>query len=537
MTILKCKMCGGDIIVNENQTYGTCDSCGSTMTLPKIEDERRANVFNRANHLRRQNDFDKAISAYERILNEDNTDAEAHWGIVLSRYGIEYVEDPQTHERIPTCHRVQTNSILADTDYLAAIEHAPDGYTRSLYEEEAKHIFGIQKEILSISNREDPYDVFICYKETSESGSRTKDSTIAQDVYYQLINEGYKVFFSRISLEDKLGQQYEPYIFAALNSAKVMVVIGTKREHFEAVWVKSEWLRYLDLMKKDRSKLLIPCYSDMDAYDLPEELSMLQSQDMNRIGFIQDLIRGVKKVVETAKFKPLEQTSLKPVQEDVAPSLMSLYERGKMFLEVGNWKNARAYFNRALDINPKFAPAYVGILCAQTATKTEADLVNAKYPLYLFIEFQYAIQFADDRYRATLNGYNQTNNERLELKEQKDKYERAIKYMDDAIRVRDDLIKEKTSYYTSAKYLFDDVWLYQEAKVKSLECAKLIGKLKVKAERLTEQERLADEQQRLLYEKIRLRDKRKEVLTTVFSLLFVAFWVLLVLGVGFGWFL
>ena len=125
----------------------------------------------------------------------------------------------------------------------------------------------------------------------------------------------------------------------------------------------------------------------------------------------------------------------------------------------------------------------------------------------------------------------------MELKEQKDKYERAIKYMDDAIRVRDDLIKEKTSYYTSAKYLFDDVWLYQEAKVKSLECAKLIGKLKVKAERLTEQERLADEQQRLLYEKIRLRDKRKEVLTTVFSLLFVAFWVLLVLGVGFGWFL
>lgn len=49
MTILKCKMCGGDIIVNENQTYGTCDSCGSTMTLPKIEDECSANNINCAN--------------------------------------------------------------------------------------------------------------------------------------------------------------------------------------------------------------------------------------------------------------------------------------------------------------------------------------------------------------------------------------------------------------------------------------------------------------------------------------------------------
>ena len=76
MTILKCMMCGGDIIVNENQTYGTCDSCGSTMTLPKIDDERHANAFNRANHFHRQNDFDKAIGTYERILNEDNTDAE-----------------------------------------------------------------------------------------------------------------------------------------------------------------------------------------------------------------------------------------------------------------------------------------------------------------------------------------------------------------------------------------------------------------------------------------------------------------------------
>ena len=147
MAILKCKMCGGDIQATDS-AYGTCDSCGSTMTLPKASDERKANLFNRANHYRRQNEFDKAVQAYENILNEDSADAEAHWGVVLSRYGIEYVEDPVTHERVPTCHRVQTESIMTDADYMATLEYAPDEYTKSLYEEEAKKISEIQKGIL-----------------------------------------------------------------------------------------------------------------------------------------------------------------------------------------------------------------------------------------------------------------------------------------------------------------------------------------------------------------------------------------------------
>ena len=77
---------------------------------------------------------------------------------------------------------------------------------------------------------------------------------MAQDLYYQLVQEGYKVFFSRITLEDKIGMAYEPYIFAALNSAKVMVVVGTKPEYFNAVWVKNEWSRFLKLIKSNKNK-------------------------------------------------------------------------------------------------------------------------------------------------------------------------------------------------------------------------------------------------------------------------------------------
>ena len=163
MMIFKCKMCGGNLEVNEKSTVGTCQYCGSTMTLPKDSDEKKANLFNRANHYRRNNDFDKAMVTYENILNEDNNDAEAHWGVVLCKYGIEYVEDPKTNKRIPTCHRAQYGSVLADEDYKQALANADD-QARTLYEQEAKAIEGIQKQILEISAKEEPFDVFICWK-------------------------------------------------------------------------------------------------------------------------------------------------------------------------------------------------------------------------------------------------------------------------------------------------------------------------------------------------------------------------------------
>ena len=425
MAVLKCKMCGGDIQAKDGAAYGTCTSCGTTSTLPKASDERKANLFNRANHFRRQNDFDKAMQAYESILNDDNEDAEAHWNVVLSRYGIEYVKDPATGQRVPVCRRVQSEPILKDADYLEALKYAPDPYAKSLYEEEAKKISEIQKRILAISSKEQPYDVFICYKEKTDGGSRTKDSAIAQDIYYELTKDGYKVFFARITLEDKLGKQYEPYIFSALNSAKVMLVIGTKKEHFEAVWVKNEWSRFLAIMKKDPSRLLIPCYSGMDAYDIPDELSALQSQDMSKIGFIQDILRGVKKILDASKSKSAEKAP-SATSAGAAPGVESLMKRGKLFLEDSDWKQANEYFDRVLDIDPEYAPAYVGKLCAELNVQQEELLGNYKEPILERNNFKKAVRFADANYRAKLEGYNKSIQERL-AEERRREQERIAK--------------------------------------------------------------------------------------------------------------
>ena len=398
--IIKCKMCGGDIEFTSGATYGTCEYCGSTSTIPKADDESKLNRYNRANHFRRQCEFDKALAAYEKILEQDDKDAEAHWGAVISRYGIEYVEDPATKKRIPTCHRVQLTSILADEDYKAAVENAPDAESRRLYEEEAARIAEIQKGILAISQNEKPYDVFICYKETDESGQRTHDSQWAQEVYYGLTEQGYKVFFSRITLEDKLGQEYEPYIFAALQSAKVMVVIGSKPEYFNAVWVKNEWSRYLALMTNDRRRLLIPCYRGMDPYDLPDELSSLQSQDMSKIGFMQDLIRGIKKVLDadkkTEKVQVVQQVVQTAAPETGTPGVASLMKRVELFLEDGDFQQASEYIDRVLDLDPEYAPAYAAKVCAAARVRKVEDLAEATFLYDDNLDWQKALRFTRD---------------------------------------------------------------------------------------------------------------------------------------------
>ena len=328
MAVIKCKMCGGDLVLMEGQSVAECEFCGSRQTVPASDNEKKLTLFGRAHRLRTTCDFDKAAGIYETIIADFPDEAEAYWGLVLCKYGIEYVDDPVTAEKIPTCHRASFVRLQDHENYKAALARA-DYSAKWLYEKEAARIDGIMADVLDISRNEPPYDIFICYKETDAVGQRTVDSVLAQDLYDALTQKGYRVFFARITLEDKLGRQYEPYIFAALNSAKIMLVVGTSYEHFTAVWVQNEWSRFLRFMAKDKSKLLIPCYKDMDAYDLPDQFKMLQAQDLGKIGATQDLLRGIDKVtgknlatpVSTPSVNPTEDSPSAPPQEQSVESL------------------------------------------------------------------------------------------------------------------------------------------------------------------------------------------------------------------------
>ena len=414
MAVFRCKMCGGDLEISEGASIATCEYCGSKQTLPKIMDENLQGLYNRANTLRIKSEFDKAEKLYEKIIQSDDTQAEAYWGLILCKYGIEYVDDPATFKKIPTCHRASYESIIADEDYKAALENA-DISQREVYEEQAREIDRIQKDILALAQKEESYDVFICYKETDANGERTPDSVIANDIYYQLTQEGFKVFYAAITLEGKLGSAYEPIIFAALNSAKVMLAIGTKPEYFNAVWVKNEWSRFLKIIKKDRSKLLIPCYRDMDAYELPEEFAHLQAQNMAKIGFINDIVRGINKLMP--KEEPKVMTVVKETvvaSNGASAGIASFLKRAFMFLEDGDFESADEYCEKVLDIDPENARAYLGKLMVEFRAKKQEQLKNCQQPFSENNHYKKIKKFGDSALISELDRYIEYINDRNE---------------------------------------------------------------------------------------------------------------------------
>lgn len=407
MATLKCKMCGGELSFEEGMTVCECEYCGSKQTITAIDDEKILKLYDRANRFRMANEFDKAANVYESIIAEHDSEADAYWGLLLCKYGIEYVDDPATGDKIPTCHRVSFESIMEDADFENVMDNS-DSLSRAVYRDQAKQIEEIRKGIIEVSGKEQPYDIFICYKETNENGDRTIDSVIAQDVYEVLADKGYRVFFSRITLEDKLGTEYEPYIFAALNSAKVMLVFGTSYDYYNAVWVKNEWSRYISLMAKDKEKHLIPCYKDIDAYDIPKEFKHLQAQDMGKVGAVQDLTRGIDKIFGRGLSENSQKQNTQPVIQQVVQKVsganaQALLQRGFMALEDRDWKKADEFFENVLNEEPQNVEAYLGKLLAEYRVSKKEGLSDLSERFDKSKHYEKILRFGSDELKSELD--------------------------------------------------------------------------------------------------------------------------------------
>lgn len=457
MAIFKCKMCGGSLEIGENQSVATCEYCGTQQTLPKLDNEKKLALFSRANNLRIKSEFDKAAGIYESIIAEFHDEAEAYWGLVLCKYGIEYVDDGKGN-RVPTCHRTLPVAIMEDDDFQQACEYA-DITAKNIYRDEAKAIDKIQKKILNIALNEDPYDIFICYKETDDiTGCRTEDSLIAQDIYTELLKEGYRVFFSRDSLRVVAGTEYEPYIYAALSSAKIMLAIGTKHDYYDAVWVKNEWSRFISMMGGDSSKVLVPCFKNMDAYDMPKEFKNMQALDMGDVTFFGSLTESIERIIDKNRGKASKETIvLNNDNVDVAP----LLERGFLFLEDKEWDSADECFEAVLDEEPKNAQAYLGKLMADLEISKFEKLSSFYTTFSDNKNYERIMRFADSELKERVKVCNDIIARRMEEAHKKDLYENALEIMENATTEQ---------MFENAGYMFIEVMDYLDAKEKSQEC-------------------------------------------------------------------
>lgn len=429
-TVLECRQCGASLDIDEGEKLVYCQYCGSANAISYAD---RFGLYNRANQLRRLNEFDRAIGVYEDILSGDPHDAEAHYGIALCKYGIEYVDDPVTERKVPTCHRTRYTLMSQDVDFKKALEEV-DADTAQIYQQEAAQIDAILKRIRQLSSDQEKYDIFICYKEGDGMGGRTHTSVQAQKIYQKLESSGYKVFFARKTLEKKLGSEYEPIIFSALFSAKVMLTIGEKPEEFQGVWVRNEWMRFRERMEAGEECTLIPLYRNMSPEDLPQEFVSLQALDMGKIGFEQDLLDGLAKLINR------ENSFQRSAGEQISDSA-GLRKRAYLFLEQGDFKNASAYFERALDNNPEDAEAYFGKLLLEMGCRQEGDLRNLMISISGRESYQLAVRFAKGALQEKYKGYASAIDEKLaaiRAKAKEEREERARK-MEEELKAQREL--------------------------------------------------------------------------------------------------
>lgn len=408
MITIRCNKCGGISQADEKQATFQCDYCDSIQPLPKFFSEEKTSQFNRAANLRMKKDFDRAIGVYENLIALYPDESEAYWGLCLCKYGIEYVEDPKSGRRIPTCHRTLPVSILNDEDYRSTIKHGTE-LTRGGYEKDAKEIEEVQNRIKTLASQIEPYDIFICYKETDDATkARTEDSEIAQDIYTDLISKGYKVFYARKTLSSvAAGKDYEAYIYSALSTAKVMLAIGTKPEYYEAVWVKNEWSRYIKMTDNDAARALIPCFKNMTGYDLPDEFTSrnLQALDMSSPVFFGSLMSNIERIIH--KNQANQEIPTNTATND------TLLERASMFLADGDFESVRKYCNRVLDSNPKNSYAYFYLMMADFGIRSVREITGLNQAIDLNSNYKKAFSFADEKFKIQLQGYSDIINKRI----------------------------------------------------------------------------------------------------------------------------
>lgn len=295
-----CNICGANLIYKDGKWV--CPACGAYKT-EEISNEEVTLLYNAAQKLRLAS-FDDAEEAYRDIIAKYPENSEGHWGLVLSKYGIKY-EDDYDGKKLPTCYATSIESVLTDKDYLDAVRLCKDKYQKEYYIEQGKVLEKIRVEWLEKASKEPKYDVFLCFKDSDKLNNmeRTDDSIEVANLYTHLSSLGYKVFYSRESLRDKVAEKYEPYIYNALNTAAVMIVYGSKIEYFSSVWMKNEWTRYVRRLReglKIEGSLVIAC-DGVNPSDLPRPLNQMQVLDARKKTFYGDLEAHIAKIISIAR--------------------------------------------------------------------------------------------------------------------------------------------------------------------------------------------------------------------------------------------
>ena len=118
------------------------------------------------------------------------------------------------------------------------------------------------------------YEVFISFKNAD------RDAAMAERLYRDLKQKNIKVFFSKYSIDESARADYVDAIDEALESALLLVAVGTSKNNLTSQWVKSEINQFRTLVNTDEEgKRSIASYRSKDypESELPSGIKSYQS--------------------------------------------------------------------------------------------------------------------------------------------------------------------------------------------------------------------------------------------------------------------
>ena len=301
-----CKECGSPH-VREIDGKLHCITCGAVFEKNVETDEERdarnlyiSRLDAAETHLRLSPPrFDDAEAHFRDFIKHYPDHSNGYWGLVRARYGIKYEEDVSGKE-IPSCYKSSYEDFREDSDFKRAIKFSENEKIRKGYKQMAELIAEECKEWRKECEKE-RYDIFISFKATEDNGvTPTPDKDELMALYTYLLTRGYKVFFSPMSMINKGGKHYDPYILNALQTAKMMIVYGSKPEYFTATWVENEWTRYLKMMsdgKKQKGSCIV-AFKGFNANELPVGLRKLQAMDAGNKEFYLELVEKIDEILK-----------------------------------------------------------------------------------------------------------------------------------------------------------------------------------------------------------------------------------------------
>lgn len=135
-----------------------------------------------------------------------------------------------------------------------------------------------------------PFDIFISFKAT-DNGLPTEDVGVATELYRALSKRGYRVFFSSETLEKGGSSDFSREIDAALDEARVLIVVATNPHYPATRWVEYEWKSFNnDVLSGLKEGQIITYTRNVSTHDLPRVLRYVQNYDVEHLDGLLSLV-------------------------------------------------------------------------------------------------------------------------------------------------------------------------------------------------------------------------------------------------------